>query len=114
MLNFSVYILECADDTLYVGVTNDLQRRLSEHQSGLKPKAYTFKRLPVKLVYAEHFRYIDQAIRREKQIKKWSAQKKRALIENNMQLLKKLASCRNGSVAEPLSSLDSARDDKVC
>jgi putative endonuclease len=111
-VNFSVYILECSDDTLYVGVTNDLQRRLSEHQSGLDPKAYTSKRLPVKLVYAEYFRHIDKAIKREKQIKKWSAQKKRALIENNLELLKKLASCRNGSVAQPLPPLDSARDDK--
>ncbi len=111
-MNFSVYILECADSKLYIGVTNNLSRRLFEHQSGSNPKAYTAKRLPVKLVYAEHFQYIDKAIRREKQIKKWSAQKKRALIDNNIELLRELSGCRNGSVAVPLSSLGSARDDK--
>lgn len=100
---FSVYILECADGSYYVGVTNDLQRRLSEHKSGSNPKSYTAERLPVKLVYSEHFQYIDKAIKREKQLKGWTIKKKKALIENNISLLKELSKCTNNTKAKMLT-----------
>ena len=50
-MNYFVYILECSDKTLYVGVTNDYERRLYEHQNGDDKKSYTFRRRPVKLLY---------------------------------------------------------------
>jgi len=64
-----VYILLCADGSYYVGVTNDIERRLVEHQQGLSKEAYTFKRRPVKLVFHEYFPDPQQAIAFEKQIK---------------------------------------------
>lgn len=94
---YFVYILECSDKTLYVGVTNDLDRRLLEHQTGSNPGSYTSKRLPVRLVHFETFQWIQDAIKREKQVKGWSAPKKRALILTDDDLLHRLASCTNSS-----------------
>jgi putative endonuclease len=81
---FSVYILRCADDSYYTGVTNDLPRRLAEHMSGNNEDSYTAARLPVELVWHEEFIYILSAIAREKQIKNWSREKKEALIEGRL------------------------------
>ncbi len=92
-----LYILECSDGTLYTGVTNNLDRRLNEHQHGLNPEAYTFNRRPVNLVFAEQFIDYRLAYEWEKRLKGWSAQKKRALIEDNWDKLKELARCRNKS-----------------
>lgn len=92
-----VYILECSDATLYTGITNNLDRRLREHEEGINPKAYTFKRRPVNLVFAEEFWDYRLAYDWEKKLKGWSGQKKRAMIEENWEKLKKLAECRNKS-----------------
>lgn len=92
MMNYYyVYILECVDKSYYVGVTNDLSRRLAEHSNGLLPKAFTKGRRPVKLVYTENFIDIRQAIAREKQIKKWSRVKKEALIKGLEETLPQLS-----------------------
>ena len=69
MQTMVVYILECSDKLYYTGVTNDLERRLWEHESGTDNKAFTFKRRPVKLVFYEYFADADQAIAFEKQVK---------------------------------------------
>jgi putative endonuclease len=92
-----VYILECADGTFYTGITNNIDRRLAEHQEGIKPDSYTYSRRPVLLKYAESFTDYNYAISWEKRIKKWSAAKKRALILENWKELKSLAECQNGS-----------------
>ncbi len=78
--NYFVYILRCADGSYYIGVTNDVDRRLAEHQGGLNLGSYTHQRRPVELVLVEWFQHIDQAIAREKQLKGWSRKKKEALI----------------------------------
>jgi putative endonuclease len=75
-----VYILGCADNSFYVGSTADLERRFNEHQTG-DGAAYTRKRLPVKLVFAQEFDRIDEAFAREKQIQNWGRAKRIALIE---------------------------------
>ncbi len=62
-----MYILECVDQTFYVGSTNDLIKRLDQHQKG-EGAHYTMKRLPVKLIYYEEFENVGEAFRREKQI----------------------------------------------
>ncbi|MCK7518910.1 MAG: GIY-YIG nuclease family protein [Ignavibacteriales bacterium] len=65
MKNYYVYILECSDKSYYTGVTNNLEKRLAEHQSGIHT-GYTLTRLPVKLVYSANFSDINDAIRFEK------------------------------------------------
>ena len=77
---YYVYILSNTNNTtLYIGVTNDLERRVQEHRSGLIP-GFTKKYNCHKLVYYEVFSDINQAIDREKQLKKWSRIKKDNLI----------------------------------
>jgi putative endonuclease len=78
-MTWTVYILECRDDTLYTGITNDLDRRLGEHQAGQGAK-YTRGRGPLKLVYQERCADRSAATRRETQIKAMSRGKKLALI----------------------------------
>ncbi|MBQ7583484.1 MAG: GIY-YIG nuclease family protein [Lachnospiraceae bacterium] len=67
-LSYFVYILECADGTLYTGFTNDLDKRLMAHNSG-KGAKYTRNRLPVRLVYSEEFENKNEAMSREWHIK---------------------------------------------
>jgi putative endonuclease len=90
-----VYILKCADDSYYVGVTNDLEKRLDEHNSGIGAGSYTAKRLPVKMVFWEPFNDYKLAMEYETKLKKWSREKKEALIDKNWERLKGLAECRN-------------------
>lgn len=67
--------------TLYIGVTNDLLRRVSEHQEKIK-EGFTKKYNCINLAYYEHFSDITEAIYREKQLKKWRREKKIWLIES--------------------------------
>ena len=85
--NYYVYILECSDKSYYTGITNDLEKRVSEHNLGLDHRSYTYVRRPVTLKYFEHFTDATQAIGREKQIKGWSRKKKEALMNENYLLL---------------------------
>ena len=82
-----VYILLCADGSYYTGVTSNLEKRLVEHKSSKNKGSYVSKRLPVILVYYEHFMDINQAIEWEKRIKKWSQKKKKALINQDWEKL---------------------------
>jgi putative endonuclease len=89
--NYYVYIIECSDGLYYTGVTNDLERRIQEHNEGLNPGCFTFKRRPVILRYSEHFINIQNAIAYEKQLKGWSRKKKEALFIGNIEEIKRLA-----------------------
>jgi len=91
MKQYFVYILLCADNSYYTGITNDLERRLYEHQNGTDPNAYTFKRRPFKMVFHEIFHDPNQAIAFEKQIKGWRRAKKEALINGDWHLLPELS-----------------------
>ncbi len=73
------YILRCADGTLYTGWTNDLERRLAAHNAG-KGSKYTCSRRPVELVYREEWGTKEQAMSRERQIKRLTRSEKLALI----------------------------------
>ena len=66
--------------TVYVGVTNNLERRIMEHRTG-NPKAFTSRYNCHKLVYYEEYGTIDEAIAREKQIKSWSRKRKDKMID---------------------------------
>ena len=82
MSKYYTYIMSNAgNSTLYVGMTNDLARRVREHKSGIIP-GFTQKYKCHKLVYYEEFTEVDQAIAREKQLKKWSREKKNNLIDS--------------------------------
>ena len=89
-----VYILKCADSTYYTGVTNDLERRFREHQSG-SHAGYTSVRLPVILVFSTEVEKPLDANMLEKKIKKWSQKKKEALIKGDYDLLHILSECKN-------------------
>ena len=88
------YILLCANEKYYTGSTNDIDRRLKEHQSG-NGANFTKNNLPVQLVYCQEFERVEQAFRREKQIQGWSRAKKEAMIRSDFNELHKLAECKN-------------------
>ena len=97
MYSYYVYILLCSDGLTYTGITNDLSRRLEEHQNGNKPKSFTYKRRPVELIFQQDFNDVLQAIWFEKKIKKWSSKKKLALSRGEFDLIQILSECRNAS-----------------
>jgi putative endonuclease len=88
---YFVYILLCNDKSYYTGVTNDIERRMFEHESGENKNCYTYKRRPLKLVFQENFEDVNQAIAFEKQIKGWRREKKEAVIKGDWHLLPDLA-----------------------
>ena len=94
---YYVYIVECSDETLYTGLTNNLDRRLKEHNYGLNDNSYTSKRRPVKLIWHQEFMQFAQAEYFEKKIKKWSRLKKLALTKEDYDVLPLLAECKNES-----------------
>jgi putative endonuclease len=69
-VNYYLYIVECADETLYTGITTELERRIDEHNSSDRGAKYTRNRRPVTLVYTEVFADRSSASRREYEIKK--------------------------------------------
>lgn len=75
-----VYILNCADGTLYTGITNDLDRRIKAHNAGTASK-YTRVRRPVSIVYSEEVETKGDALRRELQIKRLTRSEKIAIIK---------------------------------
>src|SRR5947209_6347582 len=91
MRDYSVYILRCADESYYTGVTNNVERRLKEHVLGVNHTCYTFGRRPVELVFSVAFKYIRDAIHYEKVVKDWSKKKRDALVRGDLETLKLLA-----------------------
>ena len=75
------YIVECADGSLYCGWTNDLEKRIADHNDG-KGGKYTRSRLPVKLVYFEEFETKEEAMSREWHIKELSREENLKIIKN--------------------------------
>jgi tRNA/rRNA methyltransferase len=90
MQDFFVYILKCNDGSYYVGHTDNMEKRLSEHQLK-KFDTYTSKRLPVELIFVQVFGTRDEAFAAERQIKKWTRKKKEALINGDWSQLKLLS-----------------------
>mgnify|MGYP003381543171 CR=1 FL=1 len=79
-----VYILQCADDSYYIGSTWNLEKRIEEHNAGAL-KGYTSSRLPVKLAWSSDFADEHQAFLVERQLKGWSRAKKEALIRRELE-----------------------------
>ncbi len=84
-----VYMLRCGDDSLYTGITDDVQRRLAVHKSG-KGAKYTRGRGPLQLVRQEQYDTKSEALRRELEIKALSRQEKLMLLEQRIRKLLKL------------------------
>ena len=78
---WTIYIVQCNDNTLYTGICCDVQRRLHEHNHLKSAARYTRVRRPVKLVYQEQATSRSTAAQREYQIKKMKTNEKKALIE---------------------------------
>jgi len=89
-----VYILQCSDNSLYIGHTENIQNRLNTHNAGLGP-AYTAIRRPIQLIYHESHPTKKSTVRREKQIKKWTRAKKQSLIKGDMNRLHQLSKRRH-------------------
>ncbi len=78
MLDFYVYILNCNDGTYYTGHTDNLEKRIAEHQAGQYP-GYTSTRLPIKVIFVQTFASRAEALEAERKIKDWNQKKKEAL-----------------------------------
>ena len=76
MYLYYVYILKCSDNSYYTGITNNIETRFSEHQSGYIKDSYTYKRRPLSLDFYQEFNDVLQAIYFEKKIKGWTRAKK--------------------------------------
>ncbi|MBI3956279.1 GIY-YIG nuclease family protein [Candidatus Gottesmanbacteria bacterium] len=90
-MSYIVYILRTSSNTLYIGQTNNVGKRLDEHKSK-KGKSAKYIRYfsSFDLAYKESYSTRIEAMRREKQLKGWTRSKKEALISENLELLKKL------------------------
>ena len=97
---FHCYLLRCSDGSYYVGHTDDLSRRIAEHQTGFFT-GYTYKRRPVELVWSTSFQTRDDAKAAERQIKGWSRAKKEALIAGDWERMSELAKCRPVTGSRP-------------
>jgi predicted GIY-YIG superfamily endonuclease len=84
-----VYILRCADDSLYIGETNDVDFRVNRHNEG-RASSFTAARRPVSLAYSEPHPNRGAALTRERQLKRWTRAKKDALIAGDSALLRVL------------------------
>ena len=80
MKNWMMYVVECADGTLYTGITNNMERRLLEHNYGMRGAKYTRSRRPVKLVFSIGCDSHSEAAKKESAFKKLSRQKKQEII----------------------------------
>ena len=78
--NWSIYIIEASDASLYTGVTTDVERRFGEHLQGRRGARFFNGRQPLRVVYREHGHTRSSACRREAEIKKLSRSEKQALI----------------------------------
>ena len=81
---YAVYILQCSDGTYYTGLTKDLDGRVCEHETGMHPEAYTFRRRPVKLEWSIVTESYQEAFQWEHRIKGWCRAKKEALIRGDI------------------------------
>ena len=88
-------MVKCSDESIYIGLTNNIERRIQEHNFGYNDNSYTSKRRPVKLIFHQEFIQFSQAELFEK--KKWSKAKKLAFANGNFDVLPILADCKNDS-----------------
>lgn len=81
-----LYVLQCGDNTLYTGITNDLERRIKQHDNGTASR-YTRSRLPVTLAYQERCRGRSSALKKEYAMKQLSRKEKKKYIRRKLKTL---------------------------
>jgi len=91
---FFAYMLLCADQSYYVGHTDDLEKRFCEHQQG-GVCAYTETRRPVQLAWSQEFATREEALAAERRLKNWSRAKKQALASGDFYKVSKAAKKKN-------------------
>ncbi len=78
---FYVYIVECGDGTYYTGSTNDLEKRIDEHNNGKRGARYTRYKRPVRLIWSREYRYFKKAVLEEMRIKALTRKQKEKLVQ---------------------------------
>jgi predicted GIY-YIG superfamily endonuclease len=101
-MSFWVYMLRCADNSFYIGHTDNLETRIARHACG-DCAGYTSSRRPVHLVYSQEFQTRDEALQAERQIKGWSRAKKQALIDGDWKHIQQLAWGKRNPLPDRLS-----------
>jgi putative endonuclease len=107
---FFVYILHCSDGSYYTGHTDNLERRIHEHQMGAINSCYTFKRRPLQMVFSQDFPTREEALTAEQQIKGWSRKKKEAMMRGDWAEVSRLAKSSATSVC-PIPSATTTNQD---
>jgi len=111
---FWTYMLHCRGGYFYVGHTDDLERRVAQHQSGAIP-GFTADHQPVELVWAQDFPSRDEAKAAERQIKGWSRAKKLALIRGDWDHISRLSKSKDSpSTSSGKTGMDEVSPDTVC
>jgi len=105
-MHFWVYLLRCADGSYYAGHTDDLQKRVVEHQAGYGSD-WTVRRRPVELAWCEYLPTRDEAFAFERRLKGWTRAKKEALIARDWERVHQLA--RSSEKLATLARLSGAR-----
>lgn len=116
MKPFWVYILRCADGSYYTGHTDDLDRRIGQHQAGECDDGYTATRRPVTLIWSQECTTREEALAAEMQIKGWSRKKKEAMMRGDWKEVSRLARgkstfAKSAHAKSALASTSSARTD---
>jgi len=93
-MEFTLYILECADGSFYIGHTDDLNQRMSQHDQG-KACVHTSTRGPLKLIHTEGFETRYEALTMERKLKGWSRAKKLAYMAGDWEGMNRLAKGRH-------------------
>jgi predicted GIY-YIG superfamily endonuclease len=106
MRSYFLYILRCSDNSLYIGHTNDLDRRFGEHGEG-SGSVHTAEKVAVEVVWGEEFQTREEAYLRERQIKGWTRRKKEALVAGDWDRMKFLAKsfATHGTTSARLAAL---------
>jgi putative endonuclease len=98
---FYVYILRCSDGSYYTGHTDNLEKRMAEHQSG-EYGGYASTRLPVQLLWSQDCATRLEALSAEQQIKGWSRKKKEAMMRGDWKAVQQIAWGTNNPLPEEL------------
>ena len=101
-MSFWAYILRCADGSYYTGHTDDLERRIGQHQTGAIP-GYTHSRRPVELMWSQEFPSRLEALAAERQVKDWSRKKKEALFRGDWEAVSAAARKGDRDAGSPVS-----------
>ena len=99
-MSFYIYILKCADNSYYTGHTDDLERRLAQHQQRYFPDCYTAARLPVELLFSQEVPTREEALAFERRIKGWSRRKKEAMMRGDWDEVSRLSKSKRDTLRQ--------------